>query len=273
MVTVVERQKFPTSTNDLHDLTAAVEEYILPGFLPPAPLITKTDLVFTLGSCFARNLAEQMGTTGQPIGHTVMEEWINSPLANQTMLDYAIEQRPFLSDNHAEAFPVMNLTELREMVGRAKLLVFTVGLAYCFFSKGKFVVKVNPQGLADGTIIQRLTTVDENVKWLRQIVRLLRKVNPDLKIVFSLSPVPLNTSFTSLSAMTSDCLSKSTLRLALNEFMSQGPRDVYYWPAFEVVRWLSGHTGRMYGDDGNPRHVSKDTVKIIVELFIKHYVA
>jgi hypothetical protein len=56
--------------------------------------------------------------------------------------------------------------------------------------------------------------------------------------------------------------------------MAQSIPGVHYWPAFEIVRWLSGHAGVMYGnDDDNPRHVSQKVVQTIIDLFLKYYVS
>ena len=85
------RFRFPASNTEFLDLEAAIETYVLPGFLPEAPLVGKKDIVFTLGSCFARNLAESLAELGQPVAHTNMEEWVNSPLANKTMLEYSMK--------------------------------------------------------------------------------------------------------------------------------------------------------------------------------------
>jgi hypothetical protein len=67
-------------------------------------------------------------------------------------------------------------------------------------------------------------------------------------------------------------LSKSTLRVAIESVMQEGHDGLYYWPSFEIVRWLGGHLEQsMFGEDGNTRHVNRATVKLILESFLKHY--
>jgi hypothetical protein len=54
--------------------------------------------------------------------------------------------------------------------------------------------------------------------------------------------------------------------------MRTAPADVFYWPSFEIVRWLAPHVSPAYGaDDGLSRHVNRALVDLIVKLFLKHY--
>ena len=113
---------------------------------------------------------------------------------------------------------------------------------------------------------------------LEALIQGLAEVNPAMKLIFTVSPVPLAGANEFESAVVADCLSKSTLRLACHEALSGQARagQAVYWPSFEIVRWLGGHFGASAppafgGDDGNTRHVSKWLVKLIVRLFLEHY--
>ena len=121
---------------------------------------------------------------------------------------------------------------------------------------------------------QRLADVETNARLLRAIVETLRQMNQEMKIIFTLSPVPLSRVTNGRSALVCDVLSKSTLRIAIEGLMNQGLPGVYYWPAFEIVRGLALHTGPMFGmDDGQPRHVNNAIVHLIMKLFIKYFAA
>ena len=99
----------------------------------------------------------------------------------------------------------------------------------------------------------------------------VKSLNPDVKMVITVSPVPLRTTFEFKSAMQADCISKSTLRVVAHEFVSKHP-EVIYWPSFEVVRWLGGHVGPFYGnDDDAALHIGDHVVHAITDLFIEHY--
>jgi hypothetical protein len=119
-----------------------------------------------------------------------------------------------------------------------------------------------------------MSTVEENVSNLNELVRLVRSVNPDAHIIFALSPIPLKATYEDRSCFTADCVSKSTLRLAIDQVTRAGMRNVAYWPSFEIVRWLGGHLSTsMFGADGNVRHVNREAVKLILNAFMRHYFA
>jgi hypothetical protein len=75
-----------------------------------------------------------------------------------------------------------------------------------------------------------VTTVDENLN------------NPDCKFVFSLSPVPLTSTLEPRAVMEADCLSKATLRVAVDQLVTSTP-GCLYWPAFEIVPIFQTCTG------------------------------
>lgn len=119
-------------------------------------------------------------------------------------------------------------------------------------------------------------TVAQNVANIRYMVDCLRIIRPGLNIVLTVSPVPINRSFIHASAIQSDCISKSTLRVAAEEIIQAGLPGVHYWPSFEIVRWLSGHmpVGSLpaFGaEDRDTRHVSRHLVNMIVELFLETF--
>jgi GSCFA family protein len=106
-----------------------------------------------------------------------------------------------------------------------------------------------------------------------EALALVREINPAARIYLSISPVPLNGTIELPHALIADCVSKTTLRAALHELLqATRPQDVHYWPSFEIVRWLAGHTplAVFAQDDGDSRHVSNWTVELIVERFAKH---
>jgi hypothetical protein len=113
--------------------------------------------------------------------------------------------------------------------------------------------------------------VEENVINLRRIHEILIAPKDDARLVLTVSPVPLNASFEYESAIVADCVSKSTLRVVADQFLRGDAQRTFYWPSFEMVRWIGAHTtGRSYGDDdGNTRHVNDDLIRMIVELFLE----
>jgi hypothetical protein len=70
----------------------------------------------------------------------------------------------------------------------------------------------------------------------------------------------------------SDCISKSTIRIGIEAAMTQRPERVFYWPSFEMVRWLAPHRGGAFGIDGaDNRHISPAMIDEIMSLFLSAY--
>ena len=87
-----------------------------------------------------------------------------------------------------------------------------------------------------------------------------------------MSPVPLSGSFEYSAAVQADCISKSIMRVTAHELLKSGLPQLYYWPSFEIVRWLGAHTGPAYGcHDGFSVHVNDDLVDLITTLFLETF--
>jgi hypothetical protein len=146
----------------------------------------------------------------------------------------------------------------------------------------------------------RVSSVSENLANLRKLVQLIRAHVPAASIVFTLSPVPLSATFRGVSCVTANAVSKSVLRVAVDELLrsegdaagvspsgsgggvagdgcafnggatSGGGVDaggrLYYWPAYEMIKEAFSEP---YLEDG--RHVKPDIVRQVLNLFGKHY--
>jgi hypothetical protein len=160
------------------------------------------------------------------------------------------------------------------------LFIFSLGLATSFFDRetGDFVLTVggDVEGAALAELYQhRNTTVGENVVNVRHIIDQLRRLNPEVKIVLTVSPVALGGTYERQSAVLADCVSKSTLRVTVEEILALGLPDIYYWPSFEMARWLGAHLTAKYdppfgADDGRTRHVSVWLQDLIIGLFVEY---
>ena len=120
------------------------------------------------------------------------------------------------------------------------------------------------------------STVQENVDNMKRIVELIKTyAGADKTVIFTLSPVPLNATFSDRPTMVSDCVSKSILRVSLDQFFSENKyNNIYYWPSFEMVRWVGAHTDiPTLFEDNTTRHVNNDIVKIIIENFVAKFCA
>ena len=101
---------------------------------------------------------------------------------------------------------------------------------------------------------------------------MIREINKKTQIVLTLSPVPLKGTLDMPSVMQADAVSKSTLRIAINEIMLNSPAGVSYWPSSEMVRWLGVYFEDVFGlEDQRSRHVSSFVIQNIIGLFLSHH--
>ena len=123
----------------------------------------------------------------------------------------------------------------REMFERTSLFVVTLGLAEVWYQRRsadgddgaaeeeQVLWRAVPSDRFDSKRHGfRVSTVAENLENLRAIVRLVRKhCAPSASIVFTLSPVPLAATFRGVACVTANAVSKSVLRVAVDELLRE----------------------------------------------------
>jgi hypothetical protein len=266
----MKASRYPRSLSDFANLESLIEKAVIQDYIPKTKIIDSATIVRAQGSCFAANLTDALLRAGVNVQYSKVMEAINSPLMNRLLIERAVNPDAADAGNDPE------FDRFADAFGKdmpnADVFILTLGLAYNWFNKETG----RPHAQIDAAEIQkyeqRLLSVADNLEHIKAIVRGVRTLNPALKIVLTVSPVPLAADSTRGSAVVGDFLSKATLRLATEEYLKSGPVDVYYWPAFEIVRWLGAHLPPVFGmDDGEPRHVNNDMVEVIVRLFLKHF--
>lgn len=276
--------RWPRAREMFDDLRDLSRRFLIDGAGKRPFSIGPETRIFAFGSCFAENLAVQLRRSGHASEHVRFAEIVNSTYANRYFLEWLLDTGAG-TEHHADfadAFPGGEKARIRRLLDESDLVILTLGVAPCLFERGsgRFVFRAAPADIARRGLERlssryefRTTSVAENVANLRRIHELLGRRGRDRHLVLTVSPVPLNASFEYASAVIADCVSKSTLRVAAEEFLQQVGAGVVYWPSFEMVRWLGAHTeGRSYGDDdGNTRHVNESLVGMIVDLFLETY--
>jgi GSCFA family len=266
--------RFPETTADLSELQESVRRYCLSHVKRGRFSISSSTKIVTIGSCFAANLAQVLSTEGMTACNLAVAEFFNSTYSNLELVEWLLGHVPTASETHLEHFD--NKEETAAYLRQADLIVYTVGVAPCFFeaATGKFVMPERTEavlGAVRGRYVFRTTTVEENHQNLKKMISILRRANPDCQFVFALSPVPLAATLENRSAMEADCLSKSILRVAVEQLLQDFP-DCVYWPSFEIVKWLGPYLPGMYGqDDGSARHVTERVVQMIIREFLRIY--
>jgi hypothetical protein len=236
--------------------------------------------VVTFGSCFAQNLYNRLIARGMRASTLSVEETVNTTFANREILRFLHDgsvnrtaEAVFESEDKALGVREKLLSFLRA----ATHVVLTVGVAPAFFFKsGEYALLADAKEIVrrQDEVVWRMTTVQENRDNLVEAIALIRKVNPSVSICVTLSPVPMSTSFSPAGVVYEDLLSKSTLRLAIQELLHTGVEHVHYWPSFEAVKWLGAHSewAAFGADDRNTKHASRWLVDVIVDAFCRRIV-
>jgi len=111
-----------------------------------------------------------------------------------------------------------------------------------------------------------ITDVNENLDALEQLRSRLKALQPDVRIIVTVSPVPLTCTFQPVDVAVANTLSKATLRAAAEAF-DQRHDDVAYFPSYEMVTIAP----RQKAYISDMIHVDDNVVAQIVRSFMSIY--
>jgi tetratricopeptide (TPR) repeat protein len=273
--------RYPETKDFVGDFDKLMKNHIAINLSSESKFVNKGTRFFTMGSCFARNLAKSLLDRGYAAFHMEISEYINTTFANKVFVDWlsGVDIDPAIRDRIVELLPAQWSKEnTLEVIRTAGVFILTLGVAPAFFDRvtGDFVLPrpsaLNSRVLAEKYLF-RTTSVKENVDNVLYLINFIRSISPDIKIVVTVSPVPIVASFEFESAVQADCLSKSTMRLVAHEVVNNSNlENILYWPSFEVFRWAGSNASNFYAaDDGAAWHVSEEkvagTIKAFVDMF------
>jgi len=278
---------FPPTQQDFAHLQHLIDNYVVKGWAPSKSVFNEHASILTMGSCFAQELRNHLREKGLQSDWMFVPPGLNNTFALRHFIDWCVTGErgseaywydESLDGKAAKWTPSDEARHYNEILRRIDGLVLTIGLAEVWYDSidGGVFWRGIPKSIYDPERhICKVSTVRENTENLRYILAQVRSIRPDMPIIISLSPVPLKATTSDKSCITSDCISKSVLRVAIQELLD-GSQDtaVFYWPSFEIIKWLGPHLpASFFGEDGNPRHVNRFAVKAIVDSFVKNYFA
>ena len=273
--------RYPDTGDFLGDFQKLMRNHIAVNLNSEQKFLNKDTKFFTMGSCFARNLAVSLNNNGYVSHHMEISEYINTTFANKVFVDWlsGAEINGAIRDRIVELLPPgWSKENTLQVIKGSDVFILTLGVAAAFFDKttGDFVLprpsSLNSRALAEKYQF-RTASVKENVENVLYLINFIRSVSPQIKIVVTVSPVPLLASFEYESAVQADCLSKSTMRLVAHELVNNSNiPNILYWPSFEVFRWAGSNASNYYAaDDGAAWHVSEEKVSGTVAAFIEMF--
>jgi hypothetical protein len=176
-------------------------------------------------------------------------------------------QDDFLADRER------HFTAVRRILDESDLFVFTFGLTEGWVSLRDGAVFPLAPGVAGGSFDARKHafvnfTVAEIVADFKAFVAMMRENNPSVKILMTVSPVPLMaTARADQSVITATSYSKAVLRVACEELQAS-VENCFYFPSYEVIS-SNFSRGAYFAED--LREVQAAGVEHVMSLFMRHY--
>ncbi len=254
--------------------------------------------VFTSGSCFAREIEFALHSLGKTVLSWSPEEKLLGPdtfnryntfsvindfrladagsydedLIWETPLGWIDYSSNGVYPSREELVAARKSSiEIHKRISQADVFVLTLGLVETWYDiKADTYLNFTPSEVLSSNLSRfecRVTDYDENVLAAKYLIKFLRdKFNPNLKVIITVSPVPLLVSFTGQDIVQANTFSKATLR-AVAQKIEEEDELVDYFPSYEIVTmsdpnkaWLPDY-----------RHVRRETVSRIMQTFIEHY--
>jgi hypothetical protein len=268
--------------------------------------INKNEKFFTIGSCFARNIQKTLIKLGLNVIDAEIDTLKGSdnivnkytPCSIRQDLELiltnakndisiyedldgyfynlsfggvsSLKKDQLDSVRHKTNLFYKNLKKIVE----ADVVIITLGLIETWFdikrsfylniAPTKSIIKKNPNTFE--LHVLDYVNVLENLQKIVSHVKSLCKKN--VKIIFTVSPVPLHATFRDQDCIQANIYSKAVLRSAVEEIFNKD-KNIAYFPSFETVIMTSGERVWIKEDY---RHVNQVLVDSIMLKFIKDYI-
>ncbi len=165
-----------------------------------------------------------------------------------------------------------HLACVRQAIEDMDVFVFTIGLTEAWEDRRDGAVFPLAPGVAGGRFApERHGFVNFGVEACREdlcaALSLIREKNPRVRIVLTVSPVPLNATYAPRHVLASTTWSKAVLRVVAEDAVQAFPDSVYF-PSYEII--TSPHVrGRYFAADC--REILPEGVDHVMRLFLRHF--
>jgi len=178
----------------------------------------------------------------------------------------------YASEAEVRAARAGHLVAVRRMFGECQVFVFTLGLTEAWRSRIDGTVYPLAPGIAGGSFdAERHEFVNFDVADviadLDAFLRALKDVNPDVRVVLTVSPVPLAATYEPRHVLVASTYSKSVLRVAA-ETAWRRHDWVDYFPSYEII--TGSFSAGAYWDD-DVRGVNALGVEHAMRCFLANY--
>ena len=280
-----------------------------PAFWPSFKM-NKQELIFTVGSCFARNIEKQLIQQGYNVAASqftppsntgfkadpdaLLNRYVVWSIANELKwafghgkpfrskcLVHLGEDRWFDPHLHPLVSPAPHdlVMERRQgvnryvaLAGQARVFIMTLGLAEAWYDRrtGFYLNGVLPtraREMYPDRFEFHLLDYNQILEGLNFIHSLLARYGrPDFRMLVTVSPVAMNTTFTGGEVLVANTYSKAVQRAALEAFVL-AHENVDYFPSYESV--VLSDRRRAWRDD--QAHASDEIVRLNVLRMVEAY--
>lgn len=180
-----------------------------------------------------------------------------------------IEPGGFASEAEALALRRQHLDAVRDLFSRATHLILTLGLTECWADRATGRVWPTCPGVVAGRFdpgrhqFLNLGFADVLAD-LEQARALLHEMRPGMRMVLTVSPVPLTATASGGHVLAASTRSKAVLRAAADAF-AEAHGDVDYFPSYEIVTNPAAR-GRFFRP--NLREVTAEGVETVMRCFL-----
>jgi len=180
----------------------------------------------------------------------------------------AVEPGGFVTREEALASRAATLSAIRRAVMQADVFVFTLGLTESWRHSRSGVEYAICPGTVAGKFRPRYHRFvnqgyDAVLTRLRDALAILRAQNPRLRVLLTVSPVPLTATASGAHVLNATSYSKSVLRAVAGTLAAEDP-GVDYFPSYEII---TGAPFRSMFYAGNLRSVLPEGVGFVMDSF------
>ncbi|MGE7991384.1 GSCFA domain-containing protein [Pseudomonas sp. NPDC089554] len=180
----------------------------------------------------------------------------------------AVDTRGFASEQALFASREQTLAAIRLAVRRAKVLVFTLGLTEAWQHRETGVFYPVCPGTVRGEFDPNLHAFrnlgfNDTCQAMTAAINLMRTLNPGLRVLLTVSPVPLTATATGEHVLSATTYSKSVLRAVAGQLCQDLP-EVDYFPSYEIIT-APTFAGAFY--QPNQREITPEGVAFVMRHF------
>jgi hypothetical protein len=181
-----------------------------------------------------------------------------------------IRKDGFATTEALEELRELHLACVRTLFERCDVFTFTLGLTETWTGTDGSFVPVIPGAAGAPASQQHYRFVNlgvgETLSELLAFADALKSVNEKVRILLTVSPVPLVATYEKRHVLVSTMLSKSILRAAADE-ACRARNFIHYFPSYEIV---AGHPSRGLYFESDNRSVTPAGVRHVMNLFARH---